>query len=71
VTHPPAAVAYGDQMHARMIDLAHQHVKEAFDREGGVTLTDYAADCLDIGIGAGIAAAMQVLIDMGLLETAK
>jgi hypothetical protein len=56
----PAAVAWGDQTHAAMIDAAWRDVRERFLAEG-LRIDEEARAYLAIGIGAGAAAAVETL----------
>jgi hypothetical protein len=66
---PPAAIAMGDQMHATMFDQARTSVDGVLAAEGIEPSEDNRLH-VEIGIGAGIHAAMRVLVDMGLLAAA-
>jgi hypothetical protein len=66
VSDNPAAVALGDQMHAQMLDLAAAIIRNGLADEG-ITPNQRGQDLLDIGAAAGITAAMQVLVTLGLL----
>lgn len=63
----PAAVALGDQMHARMLDTATDMVRAELAAED-LTATERDQDFIDMGIAAGMTAAMQVLVELGLLK---
>lgn len=60
----------GDQMHAAMFDQARSSIDGVFRAEG-FNPTETDNDYIKIGIGAGIHAAMRVLVDMGLLAAVE
>jgi hypothetical protein len=70
VSHPPQAVAMGDQMHAAMFDQARASVDGVLEAEG-IEPSEDGRLHIEIGIGAGIHAAMRVLVDMGLLAAVE
>lgn len=60
----PAAVALGDQLQARVADIARQLLVSQLD---GQVLTDDERLAFDAGVGAGSAAAMLALRELGVL----
>jgi len=65
MTEPlPAAVALGDQLQARVHDIASQLMAKALQ---GDALTDDEQCAFDAGVGAGSAAAMLALREAGII----
>ena len=60
----PRAVAFGDQLQARVEDIARQLLASQLD---GEVLTADEQAAFDAGVGAGSAAAMLALKEAGLL----
>lgn len=67
--HPPAAVAMGDQMQSAMFDRALTQIRSTLATQELVPNEDDQL-YIEIGVGAGMWAAMKVLIEMGLLPSA-
>jgi hypothetical protein len=61
---PAAAVALGDQLQARVFEIAKQLMASQLD---GEVLTDDERLVFEAGVGAGSAAAMLALREFGVL----
>ena len=70
MSHPPAAVAMGDQMHSAMFDRALTQIRETLAVQELVPDEDGQL-YMEIGVGAGVWAAMKVLVEMGLLQSVE
>lgn len=63
--YEPAAVALGDQLQARVFEIAKQLMASQLD---GEVLTEDEQCAFDAGVGAGSAAAMLALREFGVLR---
>jgi len=65
VNPPAAAVALGDQLQARIVDLAGQILASQIPADEA--LTDDEQTAFDMGVSAGSSAAMLALREFGIL----
>lgn len=67
MTHPPVAIAMGDQLHAEITERGNTAVKQMVANQQA-TLNEDEMMLTEIGVQAGLHAALQILAERGWIR---